>query len=186
MNIHEYQAKEMFREFGVRVPEGIHCKSVSEALAAYDSLGSRIVAVKSQIHAGGRGKGTLYDPETGIEVMKGGVKIAFSREDVEEFSKNICGNRLVTKQTGPNGKIVSNMYVESGCDIDHEFYLAILVDRDEKSVLVMASTEGGMDIEEVAENTPEAIHKIWEHHLNGLDREDSLTLTRLSLKHIGR
>ena len=178
MNIHEYQAKEMFREFGVRVPEGIHCKSVSEALAAYDSLGSRIVAVKSQIHAGGRGKGTLYDPETGMEVMKGGVKIAFSREDVEEFSKNICGNRLVTKQTGPNGKIVSNMYVESGCDIDHEFYLAILVDRDEKSVLVMASTEGGMDIEEVAENTPEAIHKIWADPLNGLDRNDCLSLSR--------
>ena len=82
--------------------------------------------------------------------MKGGVKIAFSREDVEEFSRNICGNLLVTKQTGPEGKIVNNMYIESGCDIDHEFYLAILVDRDRKSVLVMASTEGGMDIEEVA------------------------------------
>ena len=151
----------MFREFGVNVLEGVHCKSVDEAVEAYDSLESEIVAVKSQIHAGGRGKGILYDTDSGEEVMKGGVKIAFSREDVQEFSKNICGNRLVTKQTGPSGKIVTNMYVESGCDIDHEFYLAILVDRDRKSVLVMASTEGGVDIEEVAAKTPEAIHKIW-------------------------
>ena len=110
MNIHEYQAKEMFREFGVNVLEGVHCKSVDEAVEAYDSLESEIVAVKSQIHAGGRGKGILYDADSGEEVMKGGVKIAFSREDVQEFSKNICGNRLVTKQTGPSGKIVTNMY----------------------------------------------------------------------------
>ena len=177
MNIHEYQAKEMFREFGVRVQEGIHCKSVSDALAAYDSLGTEIVAVKSQIHAGGRGKGILYDPRSGEEVMKGGVKIAFSREDVEEFSRNICGNLLVTKQTGPEGKIVNNMYIESGCDIDHEFYLAILVDRDRKSVLVMASTEGGMDIEEVAEKNPEAIHKIWADPSFGLRDADCASLS---------
>ena len=178
MNIHEYQAKEMFREFGVNVLEGVHCKSVDEAIEAYDSLGSKIVAVKSQIHAGGRGKGILYDPDSGEEVMKGGVKIAFSREDVLEFSKNICGNKLVTKQTGPSGKIVTNMYVEAGCDIDHEFYLAILVDRDRKSVLVMASTEGGMDIEEVAENTPEAIHKIWADPSSGLAVEDCESLSK--------
>ena len=178
MNIHEYQAKEMFREFGVNVLEGVHCKSVDEAIEAYDSLGSKIVAVKSQIHAGGRGKGILYDPDSGEEVMKGGVKIAFSREDVLEFSKNICGNKLVTKQTGPSGKIVTNMYVEAGCDIDHEFYLAILVDRDRKSVLVMASTEGGMDIEEVAEKTPEAIHKIWADPSSGLAVEDCESLSK--------
>ena len=178
MNIHEYQAKEMFREFGVNVLEGVHCKSVDEAIEAYDSLGSKIVAVKSQIHAGGRGKGILYDPDSGEEVMKGGVKIAFSREDVLEFSKNICGNKLVTKQTGPSGKIVTNMYVESGCDIDHEFYLAILVDRDRKSVLVMASTEGGVDIEEVAEKTPEAIHKIWADPSSGLAMEDCESLSK--------
>ncbi|MBO96466.1 MAG: ADP-forming succinate--CoA ligase subunit beta [Euryarchaeota archaeon] len=178
MNIHEYQAKEMFREFGVNVLEGVHCKSVDEAIEAYDSLGSEIVAVKSQIHAGGRGKGILYDPDSGEEVMKGGVKIAFSREDVLEFSKNICGNKLVTKQTGPSGKIVTNMYVEAGCDIDHEFYLAILVDRDRKSVLVMASTEGGMDIEEVAEKTPEAIHKIWADPSSGLAVEDCESLSK--------
>ena len=177
MNIHEYQAKEMFREFGVRVQEGIHCKSVSEALAAYDSLGSEIVAVKSQIHAGGRGKGILYDPKSREEIMKGGVKIAFSREDVEEFSKNICGNLLVTKQTGHEGKIVNNMYIESGCDIEHEFYLAILVDRDRKSVLVMASTEGGMDIEEVAEKNPEAINKIWADPSLGLHDDDCASLS---------
>ena len=177
MNIHEYQAKEMFREFGVRVQEGIHCKSVSDALAAYDSLGSEIVAVKSQIHAGGRGKGILHNPESGEEVMKGGVKIAFSREDVEEFSRNICGNLLVTKQTGQEGKIVNNMYIESGCDIDHEFYLAILVDRDRKSVLVMASTEGGMDIEEVAERNPEAIQKIWADPSLGLRDDDCASLS---------
>ncbi|MEE2625621.1 MAG: ADP-forming succinate--CoA ligase subunit beta [Candidatus Thermoplasmatota archaeon] len=178
MNIHEYQAKEMFREFGVNVLEGVHCKSVDEAIEAYDSLGSKIVAVKSQIHAGGRGKGILYDPDSGEEVMKGGVKIAFSREDVLEFSKNICGNKLVTKQTGPSGKIVTNMYVEAGCDIDHEFYLAILVDRDRKSVLVMASTEGGVDIEEVAEKTPEAIHKIWADPSSGLAVEDCESLSK--------
>ena len=178
MNIHEYQAKEMFREFGVNVLEGVHCKSVDEAVEAYDSLESEIVAVKSQIHAGGRGKGILYDADSGEEVMKGGVKIAFSREDVQEFSKNICGNRLVTKQTGPSGKIVTNMYVESGCDIDHEFYLAILVDRDRKSVLVMASTEGGVDIEEVAAKTPEAIHKIWADPSTGLAVDECESLSR--------
>ena len=177
MNIHEYQAKEMFREFGVNVLDGIHCESVEDALDAYDSLGSEVVAVKSQIHAGGRGKGILYDSESGEEVMKGGVKIAFSKSDVEEFSRNICGNRLVTKQTGNAGKIVTNMYVESGCDIDHEFYLAILVDRDRKSVLVMASTEGGVDIEEVAEKTPEAIHKIWANPTSGLDLDDCASLS---------
>ena len=173
MNIHEYQAKSMFREYGIKVQEGVHCTSVEEALSAYDSLGSSVVAVKSQIHAGGRGKGTLFDPVSGEEVMQGGVKIAFSRDDVEKFATGISGNLLVTKQTGPEGKIVSNMYVESGCSIEHEYYLAVLVDRDSKSVLVMASTEGGMDIEEVAERTPEAIHKIWADPATGISEEDA-------------
>ena len=172
MNIHEYQAKEIFREFGVRVLDGIHCRSVNEALEAYDQLGSEIVAVKSQIHAGGKGKGILYDPVTREEVMRGGVKIAFSREDVEKFSRNIYGNILVTKQTGKEGRLVNNIYIETGCDIEKEYYLAILVDRDRKSVLVMASTEGGMDIEEVAENNPGAIHKIWADPVEGLIEED--------------
>ena len=124
--------------------------------------------MKSQIHAGGRGKGTLYDVESGEIVMEGGVKIAFSREDVKTYATNILGRRLVTKQTGSEGKIVSNLYVESGCDIAHEYYLALLVDREAKSVLIMASTEGGMDIEEVAETTPEAIHKVWVKPDSGL------------------
>ena len=161
MNIHEYQGKALFKEEGVAVQDGVHCTTVEQALEAYDSLRSKVVAVKSQIHAGGRGKGSLYCPDTGDLMMKGGVKIAFSREEVETYAKNILGNVLVTKQSGPEGKMVNNLYIEAGCEIAHEYYLAILVDREEDTILVMASTEGGMDIEEVAENTPEAIHKAW-------------------------
>ena len=160
MNIHEYQGKTLFRNAGVPVLEGVHCTSVEQALAAYDSLGSKVVAVKSQIHAGGRGKGTVYHPETKELIMEGGVKIAFSRDEVEQYSTKILGNLLVTIQTGDEGKIVNNLYIESGCNIAHEYYLALLVDRDNKSVLIMASTEGGMDIEEVAHNTPEKIYKV--------------------------
>ena len=160
MNIHEYQGKALLKAAGVPVLEGVHCTTVKEALEAYDSLGSKVVAVKSQIHAGGRGKGTMYNPETREEVMQGGVKIAFSREDVETYASNILGNLLVTIQTGDEGKVVNNLYVESGCAISHEYYLALLVDRESKDVLIMASTEGGMDIEDVAHNTPELIHKI--------------------------
>ena len=160
MNIHEYQGKALFKANGVSVLEGVHCTDVAGALAAYDRLGSKVVAVKSQIHAGGRGKGNLYHPETRELVMEGGVKIAFSREEVEKYSSNILGNMLVTIQSGEEGKLVNNLYIESGCDIAHEYYLALLVDREDKSVLIMASTEGGMDIEHVAEHTPEKIHKI--------------------------
>lgn len=160
MNIHEYQGKALFKAAGVPVLEGVHCTTVGQALDAYDKLNSKVVAVKSQIHAGGRGKGTVYDPETKDLVMEGGVKIAFSRDEVETYASNILGNLLVTIQTGDEGKIVNNLYIESGCNIAHEYYLALLVDRDNKSVLIMASTEGGMDIEEVAHNTPEKIFKI--------------------------
>ncbi len=183
MNIHEYQGKALFRESGIAVQDGVHCTSVEQALAAYDSLGSEVVAVKSQIHAGGRGKGSLYTPETGELVMEGGVKIAFSREEVENYASNILGHRLVTKQTGPTGKMVNNLYIEAGCAIAHEYYLALLVDREADSVLIMASTEGGVDIEEVAENTPEAIHKEWVDPREGLQEyqknslADSLGLT---------
>ena len=183
VNIHEYQGKALFRESGIAVQDGVHCTSVEQALAAYDSLGSEVVAVKSQIHAGGRGKGSLYAPDTGELVMEGGVKIAFSREEVENYASNILGHKLVTKQTGPAGKKVRNLYIEAGCAIAHEYYLALLVDREADSVLIMASTEGGMDIEEVAENTPEAIHKIWVNPLEGLQDDqkaalaDSLGLT---------
>ena len=153
---------------GLPVQNGIHCKTIQEAVNAYESLGSEIVAVKSQIHAGGRGKGTLYNPETNELVMEGGVKIAFDKEEVEKYATSILGNKLVTKQTGTNGKIVNNLYIEAGCSIAHEYYLAILVDREMKMPLIMASTEGGMDIEEVAENDPEAIHKIHVDLSNGL------------------
>ena len=161
VNIHEYQGKALFREDGVAVQDGVHCTTVRQALDAYDSLGSKIVAVKSQIHAGGRGKGTLYDPNSGELVMEGGVKIAFDKGQVRDYASNILGNLLVTKQTGQDGKLVNNLYIEAGCEIAHEYYLAILIDREEDAILVMASTEGGVDIEEVAENTPEAIHKAW-------------------------
>ena len=161
VNIHEYQGKALFREEGVAVQDGVHCTTVRQALDAYDSLGSKIVAVKSQIHAGGRGKGTLYDPNSGELVMEGGVKIAFDKGQVRDYASNILGNLLVTKQTGQDGKLVNNLNIEAGCEIAHEYYLAILIDREEDAILVMASTEGGVDIEEVAENTPEAIHKAW-------------------------
>jgi len=160
MNIHEYQGKALLEAAGVPVLKGIHCTTVEDALSAYDSLGSKVVAVKSQIHAGGRGKGNLYNPNTRELVMEGGVKIAFSRDEVSKYAQNILGNILVTIQTGDEGKIVNNLYIESGCDIAHEYYLALLVDRENKSVLIMASTEGGMDIEEVAEHNPEKIHKV--------------------------
>ena len=188
MNIHEYQGKQLFREAGVKVLDGVHCKSVEEALNAYDSLGSKVVAVKSQIHAGGRGKGSLYCPDTGELLMEGGVKIAFSREDVENYARNILGHRLVTKQTGPEGKMVNNLYIEAGCAIAHEYYLALLVDREAKAVLIMASKEGGMDIEEVAKNTPDEIHKIWvdtDAGLLGFQKRDlgnALGLSGASLK----
>ena len=173
MNIHEYQGKQLFREAGLSVQDGVHCMSVDQALAAYDSLGSKVVAVKSQIHAGGRGKGTLYHPDSGDQIMEGGVKIAFSREDVEKYAENILGNILVTKQTGEDGKMVNNLYVEGGCNIAHEYYLAILVDREEKMPLIMASKEGGVDIEEVAEKTPEAIFKTYVDPVAGLQRADA-------------
>jgi succinyl-CoA synthetase beta subunit len=182
----------MLREFGVPVLEGVHCTSVEQALVAYDNLNSKIVAVKSQIHAGGRGKGTLYHPQTREEVMQGGVKIAFSRDEVETYSTNILGNVLVTIQTGDEGKVVKNLYVESGCDIAHEYYLALLVDRDNKSVLIMASTEGGVDIEHVAEHTPEKIHKVIidvNAGLLGFQKRDlglALGLSGMSLRSFGK
>ncbi|MDP6888824.1 MAG: ADP-forming succinate--CoA ligase subunit beta [Candidatus Thalassarchaeaceae archaeon] len=173
MNIHEYQGKQLFRDAGLAVQDGVHCTTVEQALAAYDALGGNVVAVKSQIHAGGRGKGNLYSPDSGDLVMEGGVKIAFSREEVETYAQNILGNVLVTKQTGTDGKLVSNLYVEGGCKIAHEYYLAILIDREEKMPLIMASKEGGMDIEEVAEETPEAIFRIHVDPTAGLQRADA-------------
>ena len=169
MNIHEYQAKKLFKEAGVAVLDGLHCRDVEGAVAAYRKLGSGVVAVKSQIHAGGRGKGTLVDPVTREKIMDGGVKIALNEDDVRNFATNILGNVIVTNQTGDDGKLVNNLYVEAGCDIAHEYYLAVLVDRDSNSLLVMASREGGVDIEEVAESSPDSIHRMISRGMSGFD-----------------
>ncbi len=148
MKIHEYQGKELFRKYGVPVPFGIAAMSVEEALAAIpkvqETSGSPVVVVKAQIHAGGRGKG-------------GGVKVAKTVADAEAAVHKIFGMQLVTPQTGPEGKKVQRLYIEQGLPIAHEFYLGMLLDRATGRVTVMASTEGGMDIEEVAHHTPEKI-----------------------------
>jgi succinyl-CoA synthetase beta subunit len=150
VKIHEYQGKQMFRQYGVPVPIGIAATSVDEAIAAIPKVqqqaGTDVVVVKAQIHAGGRGKG-------------GGVKVAKTRADAEAAVRKIFGMQLVTHQTGPEGKKVQRLLVEQGLDIAHEYYLGMLLDRATGRVTVMASTEGGMEIEEVAEKSPEKIIK---------------------------
>ncbi len=152
MKIHEYQAKELFRQYSVPVPEGKAVFSVEEAKEAAKGLGGFPVVVKAQIHAGGRGKG-------------GGVKLAFSMEEFETFAGEILGMTLVTHQTGPEGKVVKKLLIEAGQKIEKELYLSLLVDRATASIVIMASRDGGMDIEEVAEKTPERIIKV---HVNPL------------------
>ncbi len=147
MNIHEYQAKEIFRKFNVPVPKGYLASSPVEAEFAMRRLGSKVAVVKAQIHAGGRGKG-------------GGVKVVKTLTECREVAEKMIGMTLVTPQTGPEGKLVSKVYVESGSDIDKELYLAFLIDRDKANIAIMASTEGGMDIEEVAHNRPEKIIRV--------------------------
>ncbi len=144
MNIHEYQAKKVLQEFGVAVPRGEVAFSVDDAVAAAERLGGPVWVVKAQIHAGGRGKG-------------GGVKVVKSIDEVREQASNILGMQLVTHQTGPEGKEVKRLYIEDGSAIARELYLSILVDRDTSRIAFIASTEGGMDIEEVAAKTPEKI-----------------------------
>ena len=150
MKIHEYQGKELFRKYGVPVPYGIPALSFEDDIAAIPKVqkegGSEVVVVKAQIHAGGRGKG-------------GGVKVAKTRADAEEAVKKIFGMQLVTPQTGPEGKKVQRLFIEQGLAIDHEYYLGMLLDRSTGRVTVMASYEGGMDIEEVAATHPEKILK---------------------------
>ena len=156
MNIHEYQAKQLLKQYGVAVPPGDACKTVDEAKAAADRIfaaGNKLAVVKSQIHAGGRGKGIFKDG------FKGGVKLAKSAEEATAHAKAMLGNTLVTKQTGPDGRVVSTVLVAAAEDIKKEFYLAVLLDRANSRPLIMASTEGGVDIEEVAEKTPEKIIK---------------------------
>ncbi len=155
MNIHEYQAKQIFRDHGVTVPEGIPAFSVDEAVEAAEELGGSTWVVKAQIHAGGRGKA-------------GGVKIANSLDEVRTYADDILGKTLVTHQTGPEGKEVQRLYVEQGVDIDRELYLGLVIDRATDSVVLMASTEGGVEIETVAAETPEKILKVAIDPLAGL------------------
>jgi succinyl-CoA synthetase beta subunit len=157
MNIHEYQAKELLAKFGVAVPKGIAAMSVEEAVAAAKQLPGPLYVVKAQIHAGGRGKGKFK--ELGPDA-KGGVRLAKTLEDVEAAAKDMLGNTLVTIQTGEHGKQVNRLYITDGADIKKEYYLALLVDRATSRIAVVASTEGGMDIETVAHNTPDKIHTI--------------------------
>ena len=171
MNLHEYQAKELLKKYNVPVQEGFACTTVQEAEDAYRQIktqtGSKFAVVKAQIHAGGRGKGAVK--ENGIN----GVKVAKSLEDIQEFSSKILGGTLVTIQTGPAGKVVNKIYVAADMYYDgpserKEFYLSILLDRTKGQNVIMYSTEGGMNIEDVAHNTPEKIFKEWVHPSGGL------------------
>ncbi|MGA9962817.1 MAG: ADP-forming succinate--CoA ligase subunit beta [Azonexus sp.] len=163
MKIHEYQGKQILKKFGVTVPRGIHCTTVDDAVKAAETLGGNVWVVKAQIHAGGRGKG-------------GGVKVAKSLEQVREYAGQILGMQLITHQTGPEGQKVRNLLVEEGADIKHEYYVAALTDRATQSVAMMASSEGGMDIEEVAHKTPEKIIKVFINPLVGMTDEQAKTL----------
>ncbi|MCY0148886.1 ADP-forming succinate--CoA ligase subunit beta [Hoeflea sp. G2-23] len=154
MNIHEYQAKALLKGFGAPVAEGVAIFKADEAEAAAKSLPGPLYVVKSQIHAGGRGKGKFK--ELGPDA-KGGVRLAFSIDEAKAHAAEMLGNTLVTKQTGPAGKQVNRLYIEDGADIERELYLSILVDRTVGQVAFVVSTEGGMDIEAVAEETPEKI-----------------------------
>jgi len=157
MNIHEYQAKELLAKFGVPVPAGYAAMDLEEAIAAAKMLPGPLWVVKAQIHAGGRGKGKFK--ELGPDA-KGGVRLARSIEEVREHAEEMLGKTLVTVQTGPAGKQVQRLYITDGVDIAREFYLALLVDRSTGRIAVVASTEGGMDIEAVAHDTPEKIETI--------------------------
>ncbi|MCA9147842.1 MAG: ADP-forming succinate--CoA ligase subunit beta [Planctomycetales bacterium] len=154
MKVHEYQAKQILRDAGVAVPEGIVAKTPADAAAAFDKLGGSIAVVKAQIHAGGRGKGTLKEHPD-----QRGVQLVRSREEAEQVAARLIGNTLVTIQTGPEGKVVNQVLVEAGCNIARELYLGIVLDRSAAKPVVMASSEGGVEIEKVAEETPELIFK---------------------------
>ena len=160
MKIHEYQGKEIFRQFGMATPRGFPAFSVDEAVAAAKKLGGKVWVVKAQIHAGGRGKG-------------GGVKVAKSLDEVKKFSSQILGMQLKTHQTGPEGQKVRRLLIEEGADIKKELYVGMVVDRGTQKVALMASTEGGMDIEEVAAKTPQKIHKVFIDPVQGLSDADA-------------
>lgn len=165
MNIHEYQGKEILRKYGVITPSGFPCFSADEAVQAAENIGGKVWVVKAQIHAGGRGKG-------------GGVKIAKSIAEVREYATKILGMTLVTHQTGPEGRLVKRLLIEEGADIKKELYVGMVVDRGSQRVALMASSEGGMDIEEVAEHTPERIHKIFIDPVTGLKDSEADDIAR--------
>jgi succinyl-CoA synthetase beta subunit len=165
MKIHEYQGKELLKKFGVTVPRGIPVFSVDEAVKAAETLGGPVWVVKAQIHAGGRGKG-------------GGVKLARSIEEVRKLSDEILGMQLITHQTGPAGQKVNRLMIEEGADIKKELYVSVVTDRASQRVCVMASSEGGMDIEEVAHATPEKILKVFVDPATGLTDADAAKLAR--------
>jgi succinyl-CoA synthetase beta subunit len=160
MKIHEYQAKEILRKYGVATPRGIACFTVDEAVAAANKLGGKVWVVKAQIHAGGRGKG-------------GGVKLAKSIDEVRQHAGSILGMQLKTHQTGPEGQKVRRLLIEEGADIRKELYVGMVIDRGTQRVALMASSEGGMDIEEVAAKTPEKIHKVFVDPAGGLQDADA-------------
>ena len=163
MKIHEYQGKEILRQFGVPVPRGIPAFNVQEAVEAAQKLGGPIWVVKAQIHAGGRGKG-------------GGVKLAKGVDEVKQLAGEILGMQLVTHQTGPKGQKVRRLYIEEGADIGHEYYLSVVTDRESQKVALIASSEGGMEIEEVAKKTPEKIVKVFVDPTVGLPAEQGKKL----------
>ena len=165
MKIHEYQGKEIFRKFGVPTPRGIPAFSVDEAAKAAETLGGKVWVVKAQIHAGGRGKG-------------GGVKVAKSIAEVHDFAGKILGMQLITHQTGSQGQKVRRLLIEEGADIKKELYVGMVVDRGSQRVVLMASSEGGMDIEEVAAKTPERIHKVFVDPAKGLTTEEADDVAR--------
>jgi succinyl-CoA synthetase beta subunit len=165
MKIHEYQAKEILRQYGVPTPRGVACFSVAEAEAAGKQLGGAVWVVKAQIHAGGRGKG-------------GGVKVAKSPAELHDYATQILGMQLVTHQTGAEGQKVKRLLIEEGAQIVKEYYVGMVVDRGRQRVALMASSEGGMDIEEVAAHTPEKIHKVWIDPAAGLTDAESDEVSR--------
>jgi len=159
VNLHEFQAKEVFRKYGIPVSKGIVVETPDQAAEAYSKLESPVAVVKSQIHAGGRGKGTVYEKDLKTVRLQGGVKLVKSAAEAKDIASKILGYPLVTKQSGPHGRVVRRVYVEAGCDIDRELYFGAVLDRKAGKPVLMASTQGGMEIEEVAHKDPNAIMK---------------------------
>lgn len=174
MNIHEYQAKKLLESFGAPISQGVPILSLADIDQAISDLPGPVYVVKSQIHAGGRGKGKFKELAADA---KGGVRVSFSAEEAKANAEEMFGNTLVTAQTGPAGKQVNRLYLEDGADIANELYLSILVDRETSQVTFVASTEGGMDIETVAHDTPEKIHTIGINPLAGISDDDVAKIT---------